>query len=44
MINIVDQMQENILAYFRLFDGLPGITCVDADQVFWLIGTCGGTR
>jgi len=41
MINIVDQMQENILAYFRLFDGLPGITCVDADQVFWLISTCG---
>ncbi|MFL5800357.1 MAG: GNAT family N-acetyltransferase [Roseiflexaceae bacterium] len=37
---IVDQMQENMLAYFRLFAGLPGITLVDED-VFWLVSAQG---
>jgi hypothetical protein len=32
----VDQMQENLIAYFRLFAGLPGITFVEED-VFWLV-------
>ena len=34
----VDQMQENMLAYFRLFVGLPGITAAD-DDVFWFVNT-----
>ncbi len=34
----VDQMQENMLAYFRLFVGLPGITAGD-DDVFWFVNT-----
>jgi GNAT superfamily N-acetyltransferase len=29
-------MQENMVAYFRLFVGLPGITAADED-VFWLV-------
>jgi GNAT superfamily N-acetyltransferase len=37
---IVGQMQENMLAYFRLFAELPGITCVD-NTVFWLISSRG---
>jgi GNAT superfamily N-acetyltransferase len=37
---IADQVQENMLAYFRLFAGLPGITVVDED-VFWLVSTRG---
>jgi GNAT superfamily N-acetyltransferase len=36
----VDRMQENMLAYFRLFAGLPGITVVDED-VFWLVSAGG---
>ncbi len=35
-MNIVDQIQENMLAYFRLFVGLPGIISCDED-LFWLI-------
>ena len=37
---IADQIQENMLAYFRLFAGLPGITVADAD-VFWLVSARG---
>lgn len=33
-------MQENMVAYFRLFAGLPGITAVDED-VFWLVSARG---
>jgi GNAT superfamily N-acetyltransferase len=33
----VSLIQENMLAYFRLFAGLPGITCVDTDELFWLV-------
>jgi hypothetical protein len=36
----VDQIQDNMLAYFRLFAGLPGITVVDED-VFWLVSAWG---
>jgi GNAT superfamily N-acetyltransferase len=36
----VDRMQENMLAYFRLFAGLPGITVADED-VFWLVSARG---
>jgi GNAT superfamily N-acetyltransferase len=39
-IRVVDQMQANMLAYFRLFAGLPGITLVDQD-VFWLVSAQG---
>jgi GNAT superfamily N-acetyltransferase len=39
-VGTVDQMQENMLAYFRLFAGLPGITVVDED-VFWLVSARG---
>jgi GNAT superfamily N-acetyltransferase len=38
---IVDQIQENMLAYFRLFVGLPGITVAD-ENVFWLINAQAG--
>jgi GNAT superfamily N-acetyltransferase len=37
---VVDRMQENMLAYFRLFAGLPGITLVDED-VFWVVSARG---
>lgn len=37
---IAGQVQENMLAYFRLFAGLPGITVVDED-VFWLVSARG---
>ncbi|HWQ13126.1 MAG TPA: GNAT family N-acetyltransferase [Roseiflexaceae bacterium] len=33
-------IQENMVAYFRLFAGLPGITVVD-DDVFWLVSARG---
>src|SRR5262245_28355347 len=33
----VDQMQENLIAYFRQFAGLPGVTFVVMD-VTWLVG------
>jgi GNAT superfamily N-acetyltransferase len=36
----VDQMQDNMLAYFRLFAGLPSITVADED-VFWLVSARG---
>lgn len=36
----VDQMQENLIAYFRLFAGLPGITFVE-EAVTWLISPGG---
>src|ERR1043165_4340026 len=36
----IDRMQENMLAYFRLFAGLPGIAVVDED-VFWLVSARG---
>lgn len=29
-----DQVQENLIAYFRLFEGLPGVTFVEEDIVF----------
>src|SRR5262245_42442025 len=32
----VDQMQENLIAYFRLFAGLPGATFVEQD-VTWFV-------
>jgi GNAT superfamily N-acetyltransferase len=32
----VDQMQENLIAYFRQFAGLPGVTFAEAD-VTWLV-------
>jgi GNAT superfamily N-acetyltransferase len=32
----VGRMQANILAYFRMFAGLPGVTLVDGD-VFWTV-------
>ena len=32
----VDQIQENMLAYFRLFVDLPGIM-VGSEDVFWFI-------
>jgi hypothetical protein len=35
-MQIVDQMQENLIAYFRLFAGLPGVTFVEAD-VTWFV-------
>jgi len=35
-IEKVDQMQENLIAYFRLFAGLPGITFAEED-VTWLV-------
>jgi hypothetical protein len=35
-MEIVDQMQENLIAYFRLFAGLPGATFVEAD-VTWFV-------
>jgi GNAT superfamily N-acetyltransferase len=34
-IGTIDRMQENLVAYFRLFAGLPGVTVAD-DDVFWL--------
>jgi hypothetical protein len=37
---IAGQIQENMLAYFRLFAGLPRITVVDED-VFWLVSARG---
>jgi GNAT superfamily N-acetyltransferase len=37
---LAGQVQENMLAYFRLFAGLPGITVVD-QEVFWLVSTAG---
>ena len=36
----VDQMQENLIAYFRLFAGLPGLTFVEED-VTWLVSPQG---
>jgi GNAT superfamily N-acetyltransferase len=36
----VDRMQENMVAYFRLFAGLPGVTVADED-VFWLVSERG---
>lgn len=30
-------IQENLIAYMRLFAGLPGIACRDDDEAFWLI-------
>jgi hypothetical protein len=38
---IVDQMQENMIAYFRLFAGLPGMTCVDQEDLFWFVSARG---
>ena len=35
-IEKVDRMQENLIAYFRLFAGLPGVTFAEED-VTWLI-------
>jgi GNAT superfamily N-acetyltransferase len=35
-LTIVDQIQENLIAYFRIFDGLPGATFVDED-VTWFV-------
>lgn len=32
----VDQMQENLVAYYRIFAGLPGIALGD-DDIFWLV-------
>src|SRR5829696_6347350 len=32
----VDQMQENLIAYFRIFAGLPGATFVEED-VTWFV-------
>lgn len=37
---IVDQIQENMLAYFRLFAGLPGITA-GSEDVFWFVNAKG---
>lgn len=39
-MNIVDHIQANMLAYFRLFTGLPGIITHDED-IFWLVTTRG---
>lgn len=39
-MNIVDQIQANMLAYFGLFAGLPGIITHHED-VFWLVTTRG---
>src|SRR5262245_8985919 len=36
----VDRMQENLIVYFRLFAGLPGITFTEAD-VTWLVSEQG---
>ena len=36
VIEKAGRMQENMLAYFRLFVGLPGITAADED-VFWFV-------
>src|SRR5262245_56268837 len=36
----IDRMQENLIAYFRLFAGLPGITFAEAD-VTWLVSEQG---
>jgi GNAT superfamily N-acetyltransferase len=38
---IVDQMQENMVAYFRLFAGLPRMTCIDQDDLFWFVSARG---
>src|SRR5262245_23638059 len=35
-LQIVDQMQENLIAYFRQFAGLPGVTMNETD-VTWLV-------
>lgn len=32
----VDRMQENLVAYYRIFAGLPGIALGD-DDIFWLV-------
>ena len=37
-MEIVDQMQENLIAYFRLFAGLPGVTFAEED-VTWFVNT-----
>lgn len=39
-IRIVDQIQANMVAYFRLFVGLPGIIA-GSDDVFWVVSTNG---
>jgi hypothetical protein len=39
-IEQVDQMQENLIAYFRLFAGLPGVTFVESD-VTWFVNASG---
>lgn len=33
---VADRMQKNMVAYFRMFAGPPGVTVVDED-VFWLV-------
>ena len=35
-IKTIDQLQQNLITYFRLFAGLPGITFVEAD-VTWIV-------
>jgi ribosomal protein S18 acetylase RimI-like enzyme len=39
-VEIVDQMQANLVAYFRLFAGLPGVTFVESD-VTWFVNANG---
>ena len=36
----VDRMQENLIAYFRLFAGLPGVNFVEEDFT-WSVGAPG---
>ena len=33
---LVNQIQENLIAYFRLFAGLPGVTFVDEADITWI--------
>jgi len=32
----IDQMQENLIAYFRIFAGLPGVTFVEEDATWFV--------
>ena len=34
----VNQIQENVIAYFRIFAGLPGITFVEDAEMIWNVG------
>ncbi|HET9224243.1 MAG TPA: hypothetical protein VFO07_17150 [Roseiflexaceae bacterium] len=37
----VDQMQANLIAYFRLFADMPGVTFVETDDVTWFVNATG---